>query len=309
MQRLASVLSLLVFLVLLGCESKEATMEEAQAESVASVSWDAPQMLGDRLFSVEGFSGPEAVRYDPAQDVYFVANFNDKPAGDANGFVSRIGADGTVEELQYMTGTDTYPLHGARGMFIVDDLLWVADAGGIHGFNRETGEHNTFVDFSAYELGFLNDIVQGPDGALYVTETGSASRVFRVEDGEVTIAIQDEKIGAPNGITWDAEGERFIVVAWSGTQSFQSWKHGSTELMEFAVSEGGNFDGVEMIGSRALVASQADSSLRLVEAGVSRKYIQLPAGPADIGIDTKRMRVAVPYVAENRVDVWALPGE
>ena len=25
---------------------------------------------------VTGFSGPEAVRYDPDQDVYFVANFN-----------------------------------------------------------------------------------------------------------------------------------------------------------------------------------------------------------------------------------------
>jgi hypothetical protein len=30
--------------------------------------------------------------------------------------------------------------------------------------------------------------------------------------------------------------------------------------------------------------------------------------PADIGIDTRRQRVAVPYVALNRVDIWSLTG-
>jgi hypothetical protein len=33
----------------------------------------------------------------------------------------------------------------------------------------------------------------------------------------------------------------------------------------------------------------------------------VPGRPADIGVDTRRGRVAVPYIALNRVDIWALP--
>ncbi|MEM8489101.1 MAG: hypothetical protein AAF564_26380 [Bacteroidota bacterium] len=289
------------------CEQENPAPEEAQAEAV--VTWDGTQSTGDLLFSIEGLAGPEAVRYDPDQDVYFVANFNGDPAGDANGFVSRVSAEGSIETLEYMIGTEMHPLHGARGMYIVDDLLWVADAAGIHGFNRMTGVHEAFVDFTAFEPGFINDIVQGPDGALYVTETGGGSRIFKVVDGEVTVVLQDEAIGLPNGITWDEANSRFVIVAWTGTQTFQTWDPETGELVGLATSTGGNYDGVEVLGGRTLVASQQDSSLYLVENGESRPYILLDAAPADIGIDTQRMRVAVPYVAANRVDVWALPGK
>ena len=289
------------------CE-QDATQPEA-AKADAMVTWEGTQSAEDLLFSIEGLEGPEAVRYDADQDVYFVANFNGDPAGDANGFVSRVSADGSIEELEFMTGTDAYPMDGARGMYIVGDVLWVADAGGIHAFNRTSGEHMQFVDFTVFDPGFINDIVQGPDGALYVTETGGGSRIFRVMDGEVSVALQDEAIGLPNGITWDAAHGHFVIVAWTGTQTFHTWDPASNALNALATSTGGNFDGVEVLGNRALVASQQDSSLHLVENGESRKYILLEAGPADIGIDTKRMRVAVPYVSANRVDVWALPGE
>ena len=301
------ILGCAALLFVTGCEQDAATPDDAKADTV--VSWEGTQSAGDLLFSIEGLAGPEAVRYDPDQDVFFVANFNGQPAGDANGFVSRVAADGSVETLEHMVGTDEYPLHGARGMYIVDDLLWVADAAGIHAFNRTTGAHVQFVDFTVFEPGFINDIVQGPDGALYVTETGGGSRIFRVMDGAVTVALQDEAIGLPNGITWDAANERFIIVAWTGTQDFHTWDPETGALSPLATSTGGNFDGVEIVGSYALVASQQDSSLHLVENGMSRKYILLDSTPADIGIDTKRMRVAVPYVPANRVDVWALPGD
>jgi hypothetical protein len=31
--------------------------------------------------------------------------------------------------------------------------------------------------------------------------------------------------------------------------------------------------------------------------------------PADIGIDTRRQHVAVPYLDLNRVDIWRLPDQ
>ena len=191
-------------------------------------------------------------------------------------------------------------------MFIVGETLWVADADGVHGFNRTTGDQEAFIDFSAIDHGFLNDIAQGTDDALYVTDTGRM-RVYRVLNGEIEVAIQDSSIGNPNGITWDAANERFVLAPWNSSQTFQTFQIGSTELTPLGESEGENFDGIEMVDGRALVASQWDTSLRVVENGVAIPYINLPGRPADIAIDTQRNRVAVPYIALNRVDVWALP--
>ena len=125
---------------------------------------------------VEGLSGPESVRYDAELDLYFVSNFNDEPAGDANGFVSGVSAEGEILALRFMVGTDQWPLHGGRGMRIDDRGLWVVDAGGVHLFDRITGEQLDFADFSEYEPGFLNDVVLAGDGALYVTDTDEAKQ-------------------------------------------------------------------------------------------------------------------------------------
>src|SRR5687767_10209744 len=77
----------------------------AACASDARPSWDVAQDSTHIVASISGLSGPEAVRYDPDQDVYFVSNFNGEPAADTNGFITRARADGTVESLRFMVGT------------------------------------------------------------------------------------------------------------------------------------------------------------------------------------------------------------
>ena len=192
-------------------------------------SWHTLQDSTHRVVAITGLSGPEAVRYDPDQDIFFIANFNGEAAGDSNGFISRVGPDGAIDQLRFMEGTSDAPLHGPRGMFITGDTLWAADADGIHGFDRQTGTHVAFVDFTSYEPGFLNDITQGPDGALYITDTGR-SRVYRLEGRTATIAIEDSALTGPNGITWDGENERFLVVSWDPGITVHAFQPGSTIL-------------------------------------------------------------------------------
>lgn len=279
------------------------------AHSVAAQqpSWQTPQDSTHRVAIVTGLAGPEAVRYDPDQDVYFVANFNGAAQGDANGFISRVTPDGAIEVLEYMTGTSAAPLHGPRGMFITGDTLWAADADGVHGFNRNTGAHVAFVDFTAYEPGFLNDVAAGPDGTLYVTDTG-ASRIYRLAGRSVTIAFAGQRLGPPNGITWDAGARRFVLAPWGGGDTLMAWRPGS-DTLEVAFHSGGGarFDGIEFLGNRVIVASQGDSSLHVIAGFHGRPYVRTPGRPADIGIDTRRRRVAVPYIALDRVDIWQLP--
>ena len=286
--------TLVILVVAAGCGGTE------RASDAASV-----QDTTDRVASVTGLSGPEAVRYDPRQDVWFIANFNGEPAGDANGFISRVAADGTVEELRYMTGSARAPLHGPRGMFIIGETLWVCDASGVHGFDRTTGTQLFFRDFSRFEPGFLNDIAIGPDGVLYVSDTGR-SRIYRMAGEEITIAVEDPRLGPPNGITLDVDAGRLLIAGWGEGSGVRAWNPATGEITDVGTVTTGRFDGIELFAGRIIVASQRDSSVHAIVNGRQTPIIKTPGRPADIGIDTRRGRVAVPYVALDRVDIWAL---
>jgi hypothetical protein len=261
------------------------------------------------IASPGGFIQPEAVRYDPDQDVYFVNSWGngDPGAKDNNGFISRLAPDGTIAQLRFIAGgTGGATLHSPRGMTIVGDTLWVVDADAVRGFNRRTGAPLATVDFSAFKLGFLNDIAAGPD-ALYMTDTGT-NRIYRIKGGRVTLALEDSVLGGPNGITWDASNRHFIVVPYGGESVIKAWTSGSKTLSEIGKSKGSKFDGVEVLpGDRVLVASQGDSSLHLFVGGMGRPIIRTGGAPADIAVDTKRNRVAVPFVDRNLVEIWQLP--
>lgn len=271
------------------------------------LTWSSVQGPEDRVTEISGFRGPESVRYDPDQDVYFVSNFNgDGGARDGNGFISRVGPEGEIESLRFMTGTEEAPLHAPRGMYITGDTLWAADVDGVHGFHRRSGEQLRFADLTRFDPGFLNDVAAGPRGILYVTDTGE-SRLYRISGDSVRIAVEDSLLGPPNGITWDGDGDRFVLAPWGGAQTVRAWSPGDSGLSEVGVSAGGNFDGVEVVDGRLLLASQADSSLRVLSGDGSHSVVRVPGRPADIGVDTRRRRVAVPYIALDRVDVWRLP--
>jgi len=256
-----------------------------------------------------GFVAPEAVRYDPDQDVYFVSNWGTGSASatDNNGFISRMKPDGQIENLRFIAGgSNRVVLHAPRGMYIVGDTLWVADADAVRGFDRRTGQKLANVDFSELDRGFLNDVAADASGTVYVTDTGR-NKLYKVTGGP-TLVVSDSVLGAPNGITWDAANNRFIVVPFGGHKGIRAWAPGATTLTDIGMSTGAKYDGVEVLsGGGVLVASQADTSLHLFSGTAGRSIIHTLGPPADIAVDTKRNRVAVPVVALNHVEIWELP--
>jgi hypothetical protein len=262
-------------------------------------------------FVRDGFVAPEAVRYDPDQDVYFVGNWGPGPASatDNNGYISRMKPDGQIENLKFIAGgTNRVVLHAPRGMYIVGDTLWVADADAVRGFNRRTGEKLANVDFSAFDRGFLNDVAADATGTVYVTDTGK-NKLYKVQGANgPTVVVSDSALGSPNGITWDASNNRFIIVPFGGFKGIRAWTPGATTMTVLGVSTGAKYDGVEVLsGGRVLVSSQADSSLHLFSGNEGHAIIHTLGPPADIAVDTKRNRVAVPVVALNHVEIYELP--
>jgi len=274
-----------------------------------------------RTALVNGFKTPESVRYDSLGDVFYVSNINGSPlAKDNNGFISRMKPDGTIDSLQLIAGgRDGVTLNAPKGLALVGDTLWVADIDAVRAFNVRTGAVVANVDLTSFHATFLNDVCVGGDGAIYVTDSGlkpsgdgmahvaGGDRIFRIDAAHhATIALASDSLHWPNGITWDASGKRFIVVPYDKVPQILAWRPGTSQPVIIGYGSG-QYDGVEILSDRRLViTSWADSTVSIRDGNVRTAIRELPS-PADIGIDTRRMHVAVPLLTKDRVEILTLP--
>lgn len=271
-----------------------------------------------KVATVDSLQTPESVLWDAAADVYFVSNINGNPSvKDNNGFISRVKPDGAIDSLHFVQGgRGGVTLNAPKGLAVRGDTLWVTDIDAVRAFSATTGA--PIASVAVPGAVFLNDPAFGPDGSLYITDTGikfdakfnmthpGPDRIFKVApDRKVSVAAQGDTLKGPNGITWDAQNSRFIVVANNGPYVF-GWKPGDAAPAVIATGPGG-FDGVELTDGMLYVSSWNDSTVSMYESGKEVKVITGVGSPADIGYDAKRHRVLVPIFMGNRVEVWQLP--
>lgn len=234
--------------------------------------------------------------------MYFISNFNGGGNDlDSNGFITKVDAEGNVVEMNFMTGTDEFPFHAPRGMFIEKGSLWVADVTGVHVFDTKTGAQQKFIDFTSFQPGFLNDVSGDGSGSIYVTDTGKPI-VYKIENDSPSVFLDSLPV-YPNGITFSLLKNEFVLAPWRGDTTFYSFRI-TKEVEEHYTFQGGNFDGLEFDEDMLLVASQVDQSIRVHDGSSNKILIHTIGRPADIGIDRTNKIIAVPYIALNRVDFW-----
>ncbi len=284
----------------------------AGAADTAAVADSAP--AATIALTVDSLEAPEAARFDPELGVYFVANINGSPlAKDGNGYISRLTRDGKVDSLKFIAGgRGGVTLHAPKGMAIRGDTLWVADIDVARAFDKRTGKPIASVSLVG-RAKFLNDAVVGPDGAIYMTDTGVADdgkggmghpgpdRVFRIENRKATVALEFPDKPGPNGITWDSAGSSFLIISFQG-KSIYRWAPGDSAATVL-VEGPGMMDGIEAIGDgRFAVSTWTDSSLFVLQGDRITKLVGGLPGPADIAFDRERGRIAVPLLTENRLE-------
>jgi len=273
------------------------------------------------IVSTTGFSTPESVRYDEMQDLYFVSNINGNPSmKDGNGYISRMRSDGNVDSVSFIAGgRDGVTLNAPKGLAIIAETLWVADIDAARAFNTRTGAAIATVEMRKQGATFLNDVVIGPDGSVYITDTGirfdrkgrmthpGKDRVYRITGRTAKLVVDAGPIGGPNGIAWDGTRDRFMIAPFSAPPLYW-WKLGDIQPTALVTGPGG-YDGLEILpDGRILVSSWADSAIHIFDGDSRKVLIPGKPAPADFGIDTKRNRIAIPLFNDGAVEIWQLSG-
>lgn len=290
------------------------------ATSVRAQTPDRTRMQNDSALVVRtGLDGPESALHDEVADVYLVSNVAGGPsAADGNGFISRIGPDGTVLEARWIdSNTEGVTLNAPKGLALSADTLFVADLDVVRLFHRETGE--PLGEWRVPGATFLNAVAVGPDGAVHVTDTGiefvdgnaeprGTDAIYRFGlGGEPLTVAEGEDLGGPNGIVVDDQGA--IVVTFGGDRVYRVDRGGNTTPI--ATLPQGQLDGlVQLPGGDHLVTSWAARGVyRVGPNGDATQVVEGLTSPADIGYDAERGWVLIPLLQQNELHVVPIETE
>lgn len=276
-----------------------------------ALAWSVTALAGDektKVVSDVGFATPESVEYYAAEDVYLVTNINGSPfAADGNGFISKLKPDGTVIDLKWIDGTKKgVKLNGPKGAAISGNTLFVTDGSQVHVFELPGGKQKNSITIKGST--FLNGITHGPDGSVYVTDSGynegfapsGTDAIYKVwASGKYETILKDKEMGHPNGI-WNDNG-RLVVNTFGTGKVFSVDAKGKISAMP--TPPNGGLDGlIKLQDGRVIVSSWGGSAIYVLNK--DEKYVVLADSldaPADLGVDTKRNHLLIPLFKQNKV--------
>ncbi len=159
---------------------------------------------------------------------------------------------------------------------------------------------------------FLNDVAVGPDGTVYVTDSGfragpegfepsGSDAVHRFDpSGEHATLVSGDALGGPNGILVDGDRVMFVTFG-TGRVTLVHREDGT--ISGLPAPEGGQLDGVVRTAAGAVLMSswEGGAVYRLGPGGLYSAAIADLEAPADIGLDHARNRLLIPLFMANEV--------
>jgi hypothetical protein len=270
-----------------------------------------------------GFRTPESVLHDTAADTYLVSNVGgptaaDELAQDDDGFISRVAPDGRVLDLRWIDGASTrVRLDSPHGMGVSGDTLYAADLTAVRRFDRRTGAPRGAIPIPGTT--FLHDLAIGPDGSVYVTDTGltaspdgtsyvptGTDAVYQIKrDGTVRTVSAGTGLGNPNGVTVLRDGTLRVTAYDLSGEVYRPVAGG--RRADVVTFEGGFLDGLAVTRVGSIITSSGETSVvyRRDRRGVVDSLYEGEI-VADLALDSRRHRLLLPLYYANAVRIQPL---
>lgn len=221
-------------------DAVEAAAQTEEAAEPATAAASAPRL--EQLWVTEGFEAPEGAALAP-DGSYFISNV----AGDGStkagqGFVSKLGTDGTVLMLRWAEG-----LNAPKGMTVLGDTLYVADIDEVVTFDAHNGTKLDTIAIDGARM--LNDMTVWNDEVI-VSDSGTATIHKLTPDGVGLVGYSLDWEGV-NGVLGD--GPRLLIATMK--EGYLISLNG--EVSEDIIARGmANADGIGLVpGGGYLVSS------------------------------------------------------
>lgn len=242
---------------------------------------------------------PESALFDPQRNVIYVSNINgtsDRKDGD--GFLSKLNAEGEIEELYWVTG-----LNNPKGIALHNNVLYVADTDEVVAIATQSG--SVLGKYKAEKAKDLNDVAVDGNGTVYITDS-EQKRIYQMRNGRISTWIENTKREKPNGIY--LHGDRMVLAFMSSgqvrtidpdTKDFSDWTDGIKGADGIARLEDGNY----------LVSSWEGEVYYINQTGKKWRILDTKSKnihAADISFATQPGLLLVPTFYDNRVVAYRL---
>lgn len=261
------------------------------------------------VWSLDGFSTPESVAFDPERNEFYVSNVAGNGAEkDGAGYISRVSRDGEMLEAEWVTGLDA-----PKGLALDGDTLYVTDIDRLVAIDVETGAiSGTWPGEGAQ---FLNDPAVADDGRVFVSDM-VRSAIYVLDGDAFTLWLEDPALHHPNGLKVD-EG-RLVVAPWGqDMQPDMTTRVGGYLLTVDLDSQAiaplgsdepvGNLDGLEPDGAGNWLVTDwvAGGLFRIGTDGAERLHALAP-GSADLGFVAEDDLAIVPMMMDDRITAYRI---
>ncbi|MDY6915098.1 MAG: FlgD immunoglobulin-like domain containing protein [Candidatus Cloacimonadota bacterium] len=244
-----------------------------------------------QLFAQNFYNDPESIVYYDNDDCYFVSNHS-------SGKIIKVEASGNESIFNE-------ELFSTRGLTILNNKLYIASNSGLSIINLDTALLDTVIPIEGESL--LNGICTDKQRYIYVSDTHTNKiHKFDTETQEVeTIAT----ISSPNGLLYEEENNRILIVNWEGIGSIYSLDLSTNEITEVIMTGYTQLDGIDKDASGNYYVSswnvdtviKYNSDFEQVE-----QFTENMAGPADIHINRIDNELAIPNYNSNSIMIIPL---
>ena len=261
------------------------------------------------LWETKGLAQPESAVVDPATDAIYVSNINGAiMQKDGNGFIAKLNGDGKIVTRDWVKGLDA-----PTGLALHDRTLYVADIDQLVEINAASGA--IVKRYPAKGALFLNDVVAGPDGVVYASDTPT-NTIWRLKDGSFEPWLANDNLDNPNGLL--VQGDKLIVASFGKVASVGQKQEIagllSVDIATQAISKIGkgepigNLDGLEPLAPAGyLVTDWAKGALYRVDAkGKVDQLLDLNQGSADLTYLPDKKVVLIPMMLDNSLVAYQL---